>query len=250
MEEKLYFQNSKGNKLCGILSDSTGDKSKPIIILCHGFNSSKNSSTNTALKLILSRNNISSFRFDFFAHGESEGNFEDLTQSESVNDTLQAIKFIKKLGYKKIGLFGSSFGGLAAIMTASKSKDINLLALKAPVSSYFEFTEYNDPKLVEEEWKEKGYAFREGKKLNFSFYEDIKNNVAYDVASRITVPTIIVHGDADTQVPISQSRKTARLMENCELKIIRGGSHYLAREEGSREQMLKALTDFIVKHSK
>src|SRR3989344_989382 len=131
MEEKLYFQNSKGNKLCGILSNPTG--------------------------------------------------------------------------YKKIGLFGSSFGGLAAIIAASKTKNIYLLVLKAPVSSYFEFTEYNDPKLVEEEWKEKGYAFREGKKLNFSFYEDIKNNVAYDVASRITVPTIIVHGDADTQVPISQS---------------------------------------------
>ena len=114
MEEKLYFQNSKGNKLCGILSNPTGDKTRPIIILCHGFNSSKNSSTNTALKLILSRNNISSFRFDFFAHGESEGNFEDLTQSEAVDDALQAIKFIKNLGYTKIGLFGSSFGGLAA----------------------------------------------------------------------------------------------------------------------------------------
>src|SRR3972149_9989457 len=221
MEEKLYFQNSKGNKLCGILSDPTGDKNKPIIILCHGFNSSKNSSTNTALKLILSRNNISSFRFDFFAHGESEGNFEDLTQSESVDDTLQAIKFIKKLGYKKIGLFGSSFGGLAATMTASKSDDIYLLALKAPVSSYYEFTDYKYKKLLDE-WKQKGYAFREGKKLNYTFYEDIKNNIAYDVANKIRVPTIIVHGDADTDVPIDQSKKLSKLIPNCQLKIIEG----------------------------
>lgn len=247
MEQKLYFKNSKGNKLCGILSNPTGDKNKPIIILCHGFASSKNNSTYTSLQTSLNENNISTFRFDFFAHGESEGKFEDLTQSEAVEDTLQAIKFIKGLGYTKIGLFGSSFGGLAAIMAASKNQDIYLLALKAPVSSYFEFSDYTNKKLISD-WKRKGYAFREGKKLSFSFYENLIHNVAYEVAHKIAIPTLIVHGDADTEVPISQSVKTARLIKNCQLVVVSGAGHWF-KEGNTREQMLKALVDFIVKNS-
>jgi len=245
MEEKLYFYNSKNNKLCGILSNPTGDKRKLIIILAHGFNSGKNSSTNLALVKRLNKNRISSFRIDLFAHGESEGDFENLTQSEAVDDVLQSINFLKSLGYQKIGLVGSSFGGLASIMAASKTKDLLFLALKCPVSTYYEFTEYTDKKLIED-WKKYGYSFREGKKLNYSFYEDIKNNIAYDVAQRITIPTLIVHGDIDIDVPIKQSIKLSKLIPNCHLKIIKGAGH-LFQEKNTKEQMLKEIIDFVIK---
>jgi hypothetical protein len=248
MEEKLYFQNSRGNRLCGILCDPTGNKNRFVIILCHGFNSGKDSSTNTALKTNLDKNNVASFRFDFFAHGESEGNFEDLTVSEAVDDILQAIKLLKNLGFLKIGLEGSSFGGLAAAMTASKTTGLYLLALKCPVSSYLEFRKYANPMLIKE-WKKLGYNYRENKKIKYSFYEDVIKNVAYDVGEKISVPTIIVHGDKDIEVPIEQSIKLSKLIPNCELKPIKGAGH-LFREGNSRELMIGVLTDFIVKHSK
>lgn len=247
MEEKLYFKNSKGNKLCGILSNPTGDKNKPIIICLHGFASHKNRPTYTAMTEKLSKKNISTFRFDFFGHGESEGKFENLTNSEAVDDVLRSIIYIKSLGYSKIGLIGSSFGGLAATMAASITKDIYLLALKCPVSSYYEFASYTDEQTIKD-WKEKGYSIREGQKLNYSFYEDIKNNVAYKVANKITVPTIIVHGDADTEVPITQSIELAKLIHHCKLVKIHGANHYF-KEGNSRQEMLKALTDFIVENS-
>lgn len=247
MEEKVYFKNSKGDRLCGILSSQLKDITKPIIILCHGFNSDKSHSTYTSLQKLLNVKNIATFRFDFFAHGESDGNFEDLTQSESVDDALQAIKYVKSLGCLKIGLFGSSFGGLAAMMAASKTKDIYLLALKCPVSSYFEFREFTDKKLVDE-WKKTGISEREGKRLKFSFYEDTKNNVAYNIADKINVPTLIVHGDADTEVPIAQSIKMSKLIKNCQLVVVPGAGHWF-KEGNARDQMLQALTDFIVKNS-
>lgn len=71
--KKVNFNNSKGNKLCGILTNPTEDKNKPIIILCHGFSSSKDSSTYTSLAESFTKHDISTFRFDFFGHGESEG---------------------------------------------------------------------------------------------------------------------------------------------------------------------------------
>lgn len=247
MEEKLFFNNSKGIKLCGILSNPTGDKTKPIIILVHGFNTRKDSSTNIALVDKLNKKNISTFRIDLFAHGDSEGNFESLTQSEAVDDVMQAIEFLKKLGFSKIGLEGSSFGGLAAIMAASKTKDVYLLALKCPVSSYYEFKDYIDKKLITE-WRKTGYSIREGKKLKFTFYEDIKNNIAYDVADKITVPTLIVHGDADAKVPVEQSIKLSKLIPNCQLKIIKGAGHRF-QEGNAKEKMLNTIVDFIFQNS-
>lgn len=248
MEEKLYFNNTKGVKLSGILLNPLGDKTKPIVILCHGYNSAKDHSTYTGLARKLAEAGISSFRFDFFAHGESEGLFEELTQTIAVEDTLKAIEFVKSLGYLRIGLFGSSFGGLAAIMAAAKCDDLFVLALKAPVSSYFELREFADKGYVSR-WKQDGYNFLENKRLNYSFYEDIKNNVAYDVADKIKVPTVIVHGDADRDVPVAQSEKLSKLIANCKLHIIRGASHRF-REGDSNREMMERLTTFIVENSR
>jgi len=89
MKDKVFFKNSRGNRLCGILSDPTEDKSNPIIILCHGFSSSKNGRTYQALESKLNTEEISIFRFDFFGHGESYGLFEDITTSEAVDDVMR-----------------------------------------------------------------------------------------------------------------------------------------------------------------
>ena len=94
--EKVYFNNSKGDRLCGVISNPASDKSRPIVIMAHGFSTSKNSDTYVSLSKNLDSHKISSFRFDFYGHGESEGKFEDVTVSEAVDDILQAIKYLKK----------------------------------------------------------------------------------------------------------------------------------------------------------
>ena len=91
----MTFKDSTGNRLRGILSDPSGDKQKPIIILCHGFTTSKASSTYVNLEKILNKHNISTFRFDFYGHVESEGKFENITISRAADCILNAIRFLK-----------------------------------------------------------------------------------------------------------------------------------------------------------
>jgi len=43
MEEKLWFRNSGGTKLCGILSDPDPEKNDQAVIMAHGNSSSKES---------------------------------------------------------------------------------------------------------------------------------------------------------------------------------------------------------------
>ena len=252
MEEKVYFKNSKGLNLCGILSNPTSSKEKPIIILCHGFSTSKNSHTYVKLQEILNKHQISTFRFDFFGHGESEGKFEDITISEAVDDILNAIEFLKNQGYTKIGLVGSSFGGIASLMAASKTNDLFILALKSPVSNYKEREYATKSKEKLEEWKNKGFRYYvsgDGRrlKLNYTFFEDSKNNNGYEAAKKIKTPVLIVHGDKDESVPIEQSKKTASLIENCKLEIIEGADHRYSKPEDF-EKMLDLISKFIIEN--
>ena len=249
MEEKVYFNDSEGNKLCGILSNPTFDTNKPIVVLCHGLLTSKNNSTNTNLKQVLADKNIATFRFDFFGHGESEGNLEDVTVSKAVDDILNAVKFLRNKDYKKIGLFGSSFGGISSIVAASKLDGLLFLALKSPVSDYLEVENKTMTKKEIEEWKKRGYSFyfsSDGTKLKlkYSFFEDFKNNNGYECAERINVPTLIVHGDCDETVPLEQSKKTSKLIKNCRLEIIKGADHRYTKPEHFNK-IIDLISEFI-----
>ncbi len=251
MEEKVYFANSKGDKLCGILS-MVSDETRPVIIIAHGHHSTKDRKSYTTIQDILNKKNISTFRFDFYGHGESEGKFENATVSEAVDDILQAIAFLKSRGFKKIGLIGSSYGGLASIMAASKSNDLYVLALKSPVSNYEERERAVKPKEELDDWKRKGYTkYKEDNeeiKLNYIFFEDFKNNNGYKAAPKIKAQTLIVHGDNDKSVPIEQSIKTAKLIPNGELKIVKGADHRYTNSTYF-EQMLHYISDFIIEKS-
>jgi hypothetical protein len=247
MEKKLYFNNSRGDKLCGILTDPSGDKTKPVIVLSHGFNSSKDSHTCKSIAKKLREKNISTFRFDFYAHGESEGNFIDLTVSEAVDDTLRAVDFLKTLGYERIGLFGSSFGGLSSYVVASKSRDLFLLIQKAPVASFKDIEDFNDRGAVAR-WKKSDYRTIEGKKLKYAFYEDAIKNNAYEVAEQIKVPTLIIHGNQDQDVPIVQSINITKYIQNCALEIVVGADHRFSKKDDF-EQLLNSILTFVTAHS-
>jgi len=253
MREKLFFENCEGNKLCGILSNPTSSQEKSIVILCHGFSTSKDGNTYVRLEKILNDNGVSTFRFDFFGHGESEGKFEEITTSKAVNDVLSAIHFLKDSGYTKIGLIGSSFGGMASLITASKTGDLHVLALKSPVSDYLSLIVSQQDKQEMKTWKEKGHIYftsAEGRKLklNYSFFKDAEKVDGYESSKRIKIPTLIVHGDKDETVPVEQSKRTAGLIENCRLETAEGADHRYTKPEDF-EKMLDLISKFIIKNS-
>ena len=249
MKEKVFFQNSKGNRLCGIISDPTGDKHVPMVVMCHGFTTSKGGRTYMRLEEIFNRRNYSTFRFDFFGHGESEGKFEKITVSEAVDDVKRAIRFVKDLGYSEIGLMGSSFGGLASIITAGQSEDIFFLALKSPVSDYMGVLIARDQDLDIKTWKEKDFvavksAEDQSLRLNYSFFEDAQRLDGYQFAKSVKVPTFFVHGNSDETVPLEQSRKTASLIPDSRLEIIEGADHVYSNPQHF-EKMLDLISCFI-----
>ena len=250
MKQKIYFPSSKGHELCGILSDPSRDKNRPLIVLCHGFTTSKDGRTYTRLEEILNRKAFSTFRFDFFGHGESDGKFEDITISEAVDDVQSAIRFVKDTGYTRIGLVGSSFGGFASLLAAVQDDDLFVLALKSPVSDYLGLLIARDHDRDIQAWKQNGFIqieTTEGKteRLNYSFFADAEKIQGYAIAERIKAPTLIVHGDRDETVPLEQSQKTAALIPDCRLAIIEGADHTYSDPQHF-ERMLGCISRFIL----
>ncbi len=253
MKEKLYFEDSNGCKLCGVLSNPISATDIPITILVHGLGSNKNSQTYLRLEEVLNSSNIASFRFDLYAHGESQGNFAQLTFSRTIDDMLSAIKFIKGLGYSQIGLTGSSFSGIAALITASRTDDLALLALKSPICNYRKMVAVKRPAGYVDSWEQRGYTYwissdKKRLRLNYSFYEDSEHHNGYEAAKKIRIPTLIVHGNKDDSVPVEQSIKTAKIIKNCHLEIIKGADHNYSNPEHF-ERMIGLISEFVVNNS-
>ena len=231
------------------MSNPSDDKEKPIMIICHGFSTSKDNKTGSELVAIFDEGDVSTFRFDFYGHGESDGKFEDITLTEAVDDCLNAIKFIKEKGFSKIGLIGGSFGGMVSLIVASKTNDLFVLALKCPVSDLLGKIVSKESKIKLAIWRLKGIAeYKEGFMLKYSFLEDAeKYNAPYKEYEKIKIPTIIVHGDKDATVPIEHSIKASKIIKNCKLEIIKGADHRF-ENPGEFEKVIKLISSFILEN--
>jgi esterase/lipase len=215
--------------LSGVLAtpDAATDK---IAILCHGFTSNKKTSKYIELTDRLIKNGIATFRFDFFGHGESEGDFAEITVSKAVQNILDAISFVKTERYSKIGLLGSSFGGGASTVATSKIIGLKALVLISPACDYLEVESIRKTKEEIQEWQKNGYTAHinsTGKsfKLNYLFLEDAIKNCPFNFAKEIKIPTLIIHGDNDNIVPIGQSQHLNKLIKNSKLQVISSADH-------------------------
>jgi len=175
---------------------------------------------------------------------------EQITTSRAADNVLAAVGFIHSLGYKKICLYGSSFGGMACLLAAPKIKKLEAMALKSPVSDYpgSLFARMNRGEI--DEWRTKGcYLYKDGngqeQRINYSFYQDAVSLNIDRILASIKVPVFIVHGDKDEIVPIEQSIKTASLLPDARLEIIKGADHIYSQAQHF-ERMIENISRFLI----
>ncbi|MBI2668068.1 alpha/beta hydrolase [Candidatus Woesearchaeota archaeon] len=218
MKQKIYLLDSNGNKICGILSSNK--RTSSIVVMCHGLNSGKDSSTNLALEKVFLKNNIDVLRFDFFGHMGSEGNVEDRNIEKFVDDILKSIEYLKKKNYKNIGLYGASFGGVASVIAVSKTSDIKVMALKAAGMG------------------------RTSRNID-NYKEDFKTKSWIKAGKKVKIPTLIIHGTKDEDVEVKFGKELAKSIKNSELKLYKGADHRFSKKEDF-DKMVKDVSEFIM----
>lgn len=248
----IKFSDSEGNKLLGTLS--IPKQAKSIVIMSHGFSSSKDSKTYTELQSELNKRNIGTFRYDCYGHGilycknSKYSVKKDITLSKAVKSLKAAIDLISKKGNYKIGLLGSSFGGLMSLIAASQDKKISALILKSPVTEPISFWKNRLSEKIIKNWKKEGVLHYkdhgENFELSYDFWEDILKFDTIKIAKNISCPTLIVHGDKDLVVPIFQSQNIAKIIR-VNVKKIHGAEHSYSSPSNYKE-MKKTIINFLV----
>lgn len=201
--QKRKFKNSKGLTLFAIYQGE--DIDAPVVVMCHGYGSSKDGSTKVLAEKLI-KQGISAYRFDFTGCGESQGALEtDLTPQQGLDDLESAVN---ALGKERFALYGSSFGGYVSLIYAS-SHPVLAIGLKSPVSDFVE--------VIKNHWDVK---------RAIGFQKQAENIDIYKKAKSITASVLIVHGGADELVPIAQSEKLLKFLAGEKrLAILHDASH-------------------------
>jgi len=246
--ESIFFRNSRGDRLSGILHHPSEPRVTGSVILCHGMESDKNSEKLIFLSQALAGRGILTLRFDFACVGESSGKFEDITYAGEVEDLSAAYALMRSRQPGKIAILGSSMGGTVALLFAAREPEVAaLVTVAAPLHPENFPSRILTPKQLHH-WRERGFTIYNGQRLNVSLLEDLEKINVPEAARKIKCPVLILHGDADEVVPVEEAYELhANLANSKRLSILPRTDHRLSNPAIMQRAVVEAL-DWLTEH--
>lgn len=210
---------------------------------------------------------IASFRFDLRGHGESEGTQEDVTLAGLLNDVRAGFEVLRaETGVVTTSLVGQSFsGGICAYYAAKRPAEVDRLVMLCPRIDYKARTIDGRPYWVDDHLDDEhadlltrdGFlqystSFRHGR----AFLNEVFWLQPHTALGEVVAPTLLVHGDADTQVPIGPSYDAVKeLNEQSRLMVVEGAGHgfNVAGDKAYQQpqtlawqaEVIEAITDWV-----
>ena len=184
---------------------------KKAILMIHGFVGGCYDFNNLHNELQLHKN-FDVFTFTLPAHEKVI--VKDVKYKEWLDESTRQLEFLINNGYKEIYLIGHSMGGVIAAHLASHYPQVKKLVLAAPAFRFFSFTDGKiDIKSLNESFKNIP-EFLKGTSSEQVIARMLKTpiptlieftklvNYCQDCVNHITCPTLTIHGNDDTIVPI------------------------------------------------
>lgn len=163
---------------------------------------------------------------------------------------------ISNLEIKNIILIGHSFGGKIALAYASKYKVEKLVLLASPFKSKENKINIRTKVLKKlkkvpglnklEEFAKKHIGSTDYKNASGIMREILVKHVNLDITEdvkKITCPTLIIWGDNDECVPVSDGKLLEKLINDSGLIVFEGCTHYAYLER--LDQLIRILNEFF-----
>jgi pimeloyl-ACP methyl ester carboxylesterase len=106
-----------------------GLRGAPVIVICHGYKSSREEILTLGTSLQQHRYNV--FAFNFAGHGESPDPYTTLgyKESEELQAAVDMLSQRADIDAQRIGLWGYSMGGYAAVQVATRTPAVKAVAV-------------------------------------------------------------------------------------------------------------------------
>ncbi|MDZ4755508.1 MAG: alpha/beta fold hydrolase [Phycisphaerae bacterium] len=243
--EAFWFASGDGTRLRGwLLPAQTGDaRNAPTVFHVHGNAASMNEHLYFVSELPAAGFNV--FMFDYRGYGESES--AATSREELLDDATTALRTLRAradIDSARIAVFAQSLGAAIAIVLVqedlaridSDAPRLRGVGLESPVASFRDVAANavggDPPNFI-------------GASLAACLIRDGCERMPrpVDAIRTIDLPIFIVHGDADTTVPVSHGRRLADAAPDAELLICPGGKHNSLQEThpDSRTRMIAFL---------
>lgn len=234
--ENIKLRTSDGVELDGWFIPNA--KSKKAVVVCHGYPMDK--SDVLGLTVFLARE-FNLVYFDFRATGKS-GGFFCTGGARETRDIDAAVKFLQGKGFSSIGAFGFSMG--AASVLLADNPGIKARVLDAPYADLDGVLRYIfRPFGI---WGRPLVALM--KAWNFLFTGISISAVSPErAAAALKTPLLLVHGDADRQVPLANSERIKAANPAAELWVVKGANHGENWYKAGNKYEVR-LTDFFRKN--
>lgn len=237
INDTLVTFTNRGQKIFGMLHRPVAgtDSLCPGIIMLHGF-------TGTSVEphrlFVTTARNLAQkgfyvLRFDFRGSGQSEGDFADMTYRGEVSDALTAISFLGSqpdVDSVRIGVIGLSLGGAVACHVAGAQPNVTSVVLWAPATALNRLAESLARAMLNlSQELTIGFVDWSGNRVGPKFMKQLGNERPLAELLKFDGPVLIIHGDNDKAVPLSDSQTIQRIFnerqKRVELKVIEGADH-------------------------
>ncbi|MGE0153155.1 MAG: alpha/beta fold hydrolase [Reyranellaceae bacterium] len=223
-----------GNRLAYV----THGRRMPAVVFLGGFRSDMAGTKALALDAWARRHDQAFLRFDYFAHGASDGDFAEATVGRWREDALAAIALLP--ADARLVLVGSSMGGWIMLSIAQELRA--RLAGLVGIAIAPDFTqELIWPELSPAEQDEMRRAGRLLRPSQYSDQPDIltmrlieegAHHLVLDKPLAVDCPVHLLHGTADADVPWRHALRALQHLQTPQgtLTLIKDGDHRLSTQ--------------------
>lgn len=240
ISDTTFLQGSVGKLFSIITRPSDSPKPIPLVIICHGFSGNCETPFMNALSDAIVSQGMATLRFDFNGHGKSDGEFQNMTVLNEIDDLKDVICYAQTIPWvKEIALVGHSQGGVVVSMASGELGDSVVKAevlLAAAAVLRDDALRGNTMGAIYDPWNFKGdyielpHSPESGAlKLGRNYVETAVTLPIYETAANYDGPALIVQGTHDVIVPYTYAERFHEKIKGSELRLVPDENHIFSR---------------------